>query len=89
MTHVSEITLGVETNGNGYFGMGPQLQITLVSIEVKKVKFKHSNVLLKTHSSCSVLSQDSNVVLCFGVRCSEPPKIAIEIYDVMTLHNAH
>ena len=42
--------------------------------------------LLKTPVSYAVLSQDSNVVNCFGVRCSEPPKIAIEIFDVITLH---
>ena len=29
---------------------------------------------IKTHLPCSVLSQDSNIVFCFGVRCSEPPK---------------
>ena len=42
--------------------------------------------LLKTHVSYAVLSQDFNGVICFGVRCSEPPKIAIENFDVMTLH---
>ena len=49
--------------------------------------FEMQFFLLKTHASYAVLSQDSNSVICFGVRCSEPPKIAIENFDAMTLHS--
>ena len=43
-------------------------------------------VWIKMHVSYSVLSQDFNGVICFGARCSESPKIAIDIHDVITLY---
>ena len=49
--------------------------------------FEIQNFVLKPHVSCSVLFQDSSGVVCIGVRCSEPPKSAIEIDVVMTLHS--
>ena len=41
--HVSRVTSGVETNGNGYFVIWPQLQVTMRWNNVKRVKFWKSS----------------------------------------------
>ena len=53
----------------------------------KRSNFEIQRYVLKRHVSCFVLSQDSNSVVFIGAQWSEPPKNAIEINDVMTLHS--